>query len=335
MLQVGNVGLTVAEQRTHFNLWCIAGAPLLAGTDIVHASNLTLSILTQPEVIAVNQDLGLHDRIQGTFLGSPADVTPSATLATPANKAVVVVERCSSAAADEAWSLIDPTTGAVAAYADDVDLQIRQKSSGMLLTVTNCERAIIPHGQEPNPLSVAPAHNSSNPGQCDGKDQLFQFHKNGTITSGVDGQCFNVEYKLFAGHPLQTFDCAAMGSASNGQFEYQEADGQIKARDSSLCITTVSSPGPGPGPSPPQPPSGGSEVWSKPLNDGKRVAVLLLNGDGASAMDLTVSWAQLNLTSTAKPVRDLIARKDLGSFAASFTVRNVPPHGSALLSISV
>ena len=52
--QVGNVGLTVTEQYAHMSLWCIAGAPLLVGTDLIHATNgdnpnrdhgLTLSLL--------------------------------------------------------------------------------------------------------------------------------------------------------------------------------------------------------------------------------------------------------------------------------------------------
>jgi hypothetical protein len=50
MLQIGNIGLTLTEQYTHMTLWCIAGAPLLAGTDLVHASKETLAILANIEV---------------------------------------------------------------------------------------------------------------------------------------------------------------------------------------------------------------------------------------------------------------------------------------------
>ena len=64
MLQVGNVGLTVTEQYSHMSLWCVASAPLLAGTDIIHASRVTLDILANPEVTAVNQDLGREGAIQ-------------------------------------------------------------------------------------------------------------------------------------------------------------------------------------------------------------------------------------------------------------------------------
>ena len=54
-LQVGNVGLTVTEQRSHFSLWCITSAPLLAGTDLEHATADTLAILTAPELLEINQ----------------------------------------------------------------------------------------------------------------------------------------------------------------------------------------------------------------------------------------------------------------------------------------
>ena len=68
MLQIGNVGLTWVEQRTHMAYWCVVSAPLLAGTDIVRATTETLAILTAAEYIAVNQDLGHHDRIQARQL---------------------------------------------------------------------------------------------------------------------------------------------------------------------------------------------------------------------------------------------------------------------------
>lgn len=70
MLQIGNVGLSATEQIAHMSLWCIAGAPLLVGTDLVHASRTTLALLSNPEVIAINQDLGLDGAIQGVIVSS-------------------------------------------------------------------------------------------------------------------------------------------------------------------------------------------------------------------------------------------------------------------------
>ncbi|MBN2011210.1 glycoside hydrolase family 27 protein [candidate division KSB1 bacterium] len=60
MLEVGN-GMSVAEDRAHFSLWCMMASPLLAGNDIRNMSNETRDILTNKEVIAVNQDsLGIQ-----------------------------------------------------------------------------------------------------------------------------------------------------------------------------------------------------------------------------------------------------------------------------------
>lgn len=68
MMQIGNVGLSIVEQYSHMTLWCVAGAPLLIGTDLVHPSAETLKILTNPEPIAINQDLGYHGAIQGRIV---------------------------------------------------------------------------------------------------------------------------------------------------------------------------------------------------------------------------------------------------------------------------
>lgn len=55
MMEVGN-GMTVAEDRAHFSLWAIVAAPLIAGNDLRAMSKETIEILTNKEVIAVNQD---------------------------------------------------------------------------------------------------------------------------------------------------------------------------------------------------------------------------------------------------------------------------------------
>jgi alpha-galactosidase len=63
MLEVGNGGMTDKEYRTHFSMWCIMAAPLIAGNDLRNMSQSTLDILTAPEVIAVDQDpLGVQGR---------------------------------------------------------------------------------------------------------------------------------------------------------------------------------------------------------------------------------------------------------------------------------
>jgi len=56
MLEVGNGGMSAIEYRTHMSLWALLAAPLLAGNDLSTMSPETLSILTNHEVIAVDQD---------------------------------------------------------------------------------------------------------------------------------------------------------------------------------------------------------------------------------------------------------------------------------------
>jgi alpha-galactosidase len=48
--------LTPDEQYTHVSLWCLLSAPLLLGCDLEHLDPFTLGLITNDEVIAVDQD---------------------------------------------------------------------------------------------------------------------------------------------------------------------------------------------------------------------------------------------------------------------------------------
>ena len=56
MLIVGMSGFSGAQNRTHMALWAISGAPLLAGNKLDSMSADTKSVLTNSEVIAIDQD---------------------------------------------------------------------------------------------------------------------------------------------------------------------------------------------------------------------------------------------------------------------------------------
>ncbi|MDP9794134.1 alpha-galactosidase [Catenuloplanes nepalensis] len=56
MLEVGNGGMTATEYRTHMSMWAMMAAPLIIGTDLRGASAETMDILTNSEIIAVDQD---------------------------------------------------------------------------------------------------------------------------------------------------------------------------------------------------------------------------------------------------------------------------------------
>ncbi|HEX3080900.1 MAG TPA: glycoside hydrolase family 27 protein, partial [Puia sp.] len=55
MLEVGN-GMTVIEDKSHFSLWCMLAAPLAAGNDLRKMTSQTREILTNKEMIDVDQD---------------------------------------------------------------------------------------------------------------------------------------------------------------------------------------------------------------------------------------------------------------------------------------
>lgn len=70
MLEVGN-GMSVSEDRAHFTLWCMMAAPLILGNDITNMTPETLAIITNREMIAVDQDpLG----VQGLRLKKDGDL---------------------------------------------------------------------------------------------------------------------------------------------------------------------------------------------------------------------------------------------------------------------
>ncbi len=93
MLEVGNGGMTTTEYRSHFSLWAILAAPLMAGNDLRSMSSETRDILTNKEVIAVNQDpLGR----QGRRVWKDGDLEVWGKQLQDGNRAVVLLNRGSS-----------------------------------------------------------------------------------------------------------------------------------------------------------------------------------------------------------------------------------------------
>jgi alpha-galactosidase len=64
MLEIGNGGMSANEYRTHLALWAMLAAPLLAGNDLRTMTAETRDILTNKEVLAIDQDkLGEQGRL--------------------------------------------------------------------------------------------------------------------------------------------------------------------------------------------------------------------------------------------------------------------------------
>jgi len=113
MLVVGMPGFTAAQNRTHLSLWAISGAPLLAGNNLATMNTDTRAVLTNPEVIAVDQDSRGQ---QGTKVAEDSSGLQvySKTLSGSGRRAVVLLNRTGSAATVTArWSDLG-LTGAAA-----------------------------------------------------------------------------------------------------------------------------------------------------------------------------------------------------------------------------
>jgi alpha-galactosidase len=111
MLEVGNNGLSDTEGRTHFSMWAILAAPLIAGNDLRSMSAATKATLTNTEVIAVDQDARGN---QGRLVATPATNLQvwSKTLTGTNTRAVALLNRGSAAAAITVqWSALGLPTG--------------------------------------------------------------------------------------------------------------------------------------------------------------------------------------------------------------------------------
>ncbi|KAF7308175.1 Alpha-galactosidase [Mycena chlorophos] len=79
MLEVGNGNLTYEEAKTHFTVWALLKSPLLIGTHLADASDETLSILKNTEIIAINQDPVVGTALTPFRWGLNPNWTPNAS----------------------------------------------------------------------------------------------------------------------------------------------------------------------------------------------------------------------------------------------------------------
>lgn len=116
MLQVGR-GMTYEEDKTHFSMWCIMNSPLLAGNDLRNMSKETLEILTNKEIIALNQDKGFKQAMRVSKendielwikpLGNPGNKAKAITLLNRSNKETQVTLTAAKAGIQKNASLRD------------------------------------------------------------------------------------------------------------------------------------------------------------------------------------------------------------------------------------
>ncbi len=118
MMVVGMPGLSDAQNRAHMSLWAISAAPLLAGADLTTLSDATRATLTNPEVLAIDQDsLGLQ-AVKAASPGNGLEVWSKA-LSTPGERAVLLLNRSGDTASITArWADLGLDESAAATVRD-------------------------------------------------------------------------------------------------------------------------------------------------------------------------------------------------------------------------
>src|SRR6188768_3556333 len=120
MMEVGRGTLTDTEQRSHFAMWAIMAAPLIAGNDLRNMTVATQTILKNPRLIAINQDtLALqgvqvagdsNQRVLAKRLAN-GDVAVALFNQSGATRTISTTAAAIGKTGDASYSLVDAWTG--------------------------------------------------------------------------------------------------------------------------------------------------------------------------------------------------------------------------------
>ncbi|HEX5200885.1 glycoside hydrolase family 27 protein [Paractinoplanes rhizophilus] len=186
MLIVGMPNFSAAQNRTHLGLWAISGAPLLAGNNLATMSAETRAILTNREVIAIDQDpLGR----QGTRVAEDATGLQvySKTLTGTGRRAVLLLNRTGATANITArWSSLG-LTGTAAVRDPWTGTDLGSFASGYTASVPSGQAVL---------LTVS------------GTDGSGSGSRTGAIVGRQSGRCLDIDnFSSVNGTQAQLWDC--------------------------------------------------------------------------------------------------------------------------------
>ena len=256
MLEIGN-GMSATEDRTEFSLWAEMAAPLISGTNIANASSTTLSILTNKNLVAIDQDsLGR----QGTEVsaGNGLDV-----LAKPLSNGDVAValfnENGSSATISttvgaigksgaSSYTLTDQWSGATSTTSGTISATVPahgtvvyrvaggSSSGGGGVTGSGQLHAVGAGKCLDDPNSVTTLGTRQQIWDCDGGANQTWTHAPSnqlTLTVGGTTLCLDANNNQTApGTAVQTWSC---DGGANQQWQLN-SDGTITGAQSGLCL---------------------------------------------------------------------------------------------------
>ena len=119
----------------------------------------------------------------------------------------------------------------------------------------------------------------------------------------------------FDGPNVDAFSC---NKQDNQSWRWNSTDGTVRSVHNGQCLSLQAD----------------LEVWAGPLSDGSQ-AVVLLNRAILGSDTMTVTWTDIGFPSDRSAVvRDLWARKDLGTFTGSYTSPKIGHHSVMMLKIT-
>jgi alpha-galactosidase len=244
MMEVGRSGLTDTEQRSHFALWAMMAAPLIAGNDVRSMSQATLDILRNRNLITINQDaLGLQAS-QVSFDGTRrilakrlanGDVAVAlfnqgGTTTTISTTASAIGMGGTSFTLLNAWTGTSSTTGGVISASVAAHGTVVYRVSGGSVQPTGT----LVSAASGRCLDI-PQNNTANGTQpviwdCNGGANQRWISSGQTLQSL--GKCLDAPLNAAAGSKVQIWDC----NGGTNQRWTHNSNGTVTGQQSGLCL---------------------------------------------------------------------------------------------------
>ena len=235
MLEVGNGGMTLTEYKTHFSLWAISKAPLIIGCDITKMTKDVENILTNSEVIAINQDsLGIQGhKLKRTEVKLPEGFTPSLYTSE------LEVVKCDGSN-EQKW------------YINEEDGSIRNNNESLCMEIPKCV------GYDTK-MKTDVCH-IGDKSYCQNSTNQEWIYDSQTkkITSRMDPRkCLDVYTHNVTGRSVQTYDC---DDYETQKWEYNSQDHTLK--NGEMCLSSFKN-------------DEVTEIWGGKLSDGDYTLLLV------------------------------------------------------------
>jgi alpha-galactosidase len=249
MMEVGRGGMTDTEMRSHFAMWAVLASPLIAGNDVRSMNSATQSILTNRNLIAINQDSLGRQAAQVSFDGTRrvlakplanGDVAVAlfnqgSSTTTISTTAAAIGKSGSSFTLLDAWTNATSTTsGTISASVPAHGTVVYRVSGGGTTTPPPTTSGTLVSAASGRCLDV-PQSNSANGTQpiiwdCNGGANQ-RWTVNGDTLQAL-GKCLDAPLNATAGAKAQIWDC----NGGANQRWTRNSDGTIRGQQSGLCL---------------------------------------------------------------------------------------------------